>query len=291
MPHEDGTAVLDAALDRAVAGSPRALYDLLARRSGLPGRKVNDAALLQFAETCRARGAAVDRLIVAMATLDADSAPGATALEFIPVCGVTAVGARAAADAAAFLRMLGTLHECADDPRFRVRDAVVAALVRVGEKHGDRVVSELAIWMDGFFHAAAVITALGRSDWVGRVRSPDAVIARLDEGFSLARDAARAASRYPGHKALVEALSSGPAGVALRLGVPVFDQLARWSTVADPALRDVVAKCAADARLAGRFSGEIERVKKALAASAPPRRDPRTDVGPTRRRGRKARSK
>jgi len=121
------------------------------------------------------------------------------------------------------------------------------------------------------------------------VRQPEPVLALLEAAFVLARDAESAVTRYPGHKALVEALAATPGALATRLGVPVFDMLERWSSVKDPVLREVVLKNVLGSRLAGRHASEVLRVKKALEASAPVRRDPNTYVGPTRGRGKKKR--
>jgi hypothetical protein len=81
--------------------------------------------------------------------------------------------------------------------------------------------------------------------------------------------------------------------VALRFGVPVFDQMSRWATVKDPVLRELVETVLADGKLAGRFRSELDKVRRALAATAPPVRNPDHDHGPSRdrsgarRRGRK----
>ena len=88
------------ALDEAIDGRTAVLFDLLARGSRLPGPRPNDALAEAFAQACRARGARADRVALAMARLSVDEAPGATALEFLPLCGVLAIGARAAADPA-----------------------------------------------------------------------------------------------------------------------------------------------------------------------------------------------
>ncbi len=72
--------------------------------------------------------------------------------------------------------------------------------------------------------------------------------------------------------------------MALRFGVPVFDLWNRWATVKDPVLRELVAKLASDGKLAGRFRPELERLRAALAATAPPVRNPDHDHGPSRDR-------
>ena len=275
---------LSRALDDAIAGRRAALFDLLSRGSHLPGPRPNAPLAEAFAQACRARGAKADPLALAMARLSADEAPGATVLEFLPLCGVVAIALRAATDTALRSAFVSELHAHADDLRFRVREAVVDGLARIGAVAGDTLVEETAPWMDGYFHAAAVVRALARETWLTQLHQPDAAILRLDEAFVLVRDAPRAAARYPGHKALLEALHEGPPRVALRFGVPVFDLWNRWAAVKDPVLRALVAKLASDGKLAGRFRPELERVRAALAATAPPVRNPDHDHGPSRDR-------
>lgn len=280
---------LEQSIACALKGEDKTLFTILVRSSGLPGVRPNAAMMVQFAKACAGHGAAADALAVRMATLDANEAPGATELEFLPMCGVAAIGQRAADDAKARPRLVRVLHDAAEDLRFRVRDAVPDALARIGERAGDELVAELGAWMDGYFQAAAVLRALAHPAWLATVRQPEPVLALLEAAFVLARDAESAVTRYPGHKALVEALAATPGALATRLGVPVFDMLERWSSVKDPVLREVVLKNVLGSRLAGRHASEVLRVKKALEASAPVRRDPNTYVGPTRGRGKKKR--
>jgi len=279
---------LSPALDAAIGGDPRALYELLARLGGLPGPRANAGLIGAFANECAGRGKKADALVAKMATLDVDAAPGASKYEIIPMCGVAAIGTRASTDPAA-MRALATLHDCAEDLRYRVREQVIEALSRIGEVRGEPLVHDLASWMDGFFHAAAVLEALRNTQWLAKIASADIVLERLDEAFVLLRDAKRADARYPGFKALVEALVTSPAEAAARFGVPVFDLLAKWSASKDPDLRAIVERILRTPKLSGRFASEIARVRLALTATEAPRRDPRTYVGPTRRRGQKNR--
>lgn len=277
---------LPRALDEAIGGDARSLFELLARLGGLPGPRPNEGIIAAFAVECGARGAKADALVARMARLDVDAAPGATKYEIIPICAVAALGARGALEPTA-MRVLSTLHDCAEDLRYRVRDEVAKALARIGEQRGEPLVHDVSDWMDGFFHAAAVLEALASPKWLARIGAPDAVIARLDEAFVLARDAPRAAARYPGFKALLDGLAKAPVEAAARFGVPVFNLLERWSASKDPAMRAIVEKVTGSQKLAGRFAKEIARVRAALATTEAPRRDPRTYVGPTRGRGRK----
>ncbi len=284
---------LSLALDEAIAGRRGPLFDLLARGSRLPGPRANGPLAEAFALACRSRGVRADAVALAMAHLTADEAPGANPLEFLPTCGVLALAARATADETVREGFVAELHAAADDLRFRVREAVVDGLARIGSAAGDALVESTASWMDGYFHAAAVVRALARESWLTQLREPGGAIRRLDEAFDLALGAPRAAARYPGHKALLEALKDAPPRVAMRFGVPVFDQIDRWATVKDPVLRDLVAAMVADGKLTGRFRSELDRVRRTLLATEPPVRNPDHDHGPSRdrsgnrRRGRK----
>lgn len=280
---------LTRALDEAIGGRRDRLFDLLARASHLPGTRINASLVEAFTAACRSRGERADAIALALARLSADEAPGATALEFLPVCGIQALGLRAAVDDRVRAAFLSELHARADDLRFRVREAVIDALARIGGAAGDALAAGVAPWMDGYFHAAAVVRALAREVWLSNLHDATVVTARMDEAFVLARDAPRAAARWPGHKALIDALGSSLAPVAIRFGAPMFDVVDCWSSVQDPAMRDLIAKVLSSPKLTGRFGTEMGRVRSSLKASLPSPRNPDHDVGPTRDRSRNRR--
>jgi hypothetical protein len=284
LPYSAPSEALVRALDDAVTGRRKALFDLLARGSHLPGTRINTELADVFAYACRARGVQADATVLALARLSAVDAPGATALEFLPVCGIYALAARAATDEGVRSSFVAELHAHADDVRFRCREAVVQALARVGSAAGDALVREVAPWMDGYFHASAVVSALALDTWLGTLHDASVVVARFDEAFALGHGAPRAAARWPGHKELVLALERAAPGIAARFGVPVFDMLVRWSAVRDPILREAIARMLRSKRLSGRFGPEIDRVRRALDAARPAPRNPDHDVGPTRDR-------
>ena len=186
-------------------------------------------------------------------------------------------------------RTLGVLHGLADDLRFRVRDAVVDSLARIGASTGEALIDEVAPWMDGYYHAAAVVLALARPAWLTSLHDAGPVTQRLDQAFALIQEAPRAAARWPGHKALLDALGIAPGPIAIRFGVPIFDLLVRWAGASDPALREVVERTLEMQSLAGRFAPELLRVRDALIASRPAPRNPDHDHGPSRDRSKNRR--
>jgi len=201
---------------------------------------MNAALVDAFAHACRARGAPADAVAVALARLSAAEAPGASAREFLPVCGLYALGARASVDEGVRSRFVAELHAHADDTRFRVREAVVQSLARVGSAAGESLLPDLSPWLDGYFHAAAVVHALASGVWLARLHDAAAVVACFDQAYALAGSAPRAAARWPGHKELVVALERAIPALAVRFGVPIFDMLVRWGATQDPALRELV---------------------------------------------------
>ena len=282
--------VMTAAFADAVAGRPDRLWVQLGIQSGLPGTRANLVLAQAFAAECVARGKPADKLALTMATLSPEAAPGASEREFLPVCGVLAIGARAASDPkdlALRKKAIALLHEASEDVRFRVREVVPVALAKIGAGMGDALVHELASWMDGFFQATAALLAMAQPNFLPTIDDANAALTRLDEAYALARNAARSAARYPGRKALVDALAIAPAALATRFGVPVFDHLVTWSNTEMPELRGAIETAIHSGKLASRYASEIKRVRAALDASVPPPRDPTLAVKGMRGRGKK----
>lgn len=279
-------AELERALDAAVKSpsATRPLYAELVKHSRLPGTRPNLELAEAFAASCASLGKKSDALIATMVRMDADSAPGATELEFLPLCGVYAAGFRAAQDARADT-MLPLLHDAAEDLRFRVRDAVVFALAKIGAVRGDVLVHEVGDWMDGFFHAAAVLRALVSPAWLTKVDDAEAACALLDAAFQTLSDAARSAARYPGFKALVDAFRAAPEPLVLRFGEPVLAVLEARASCKDPHLRELVVSSITAAKVGARFPDAVGRVRAAFKATDKPVRDPRSLPRPTRKRG------
>ncbi len=287
----DQTPLTKAVADAISTGNPRALYGFLCRTSHLPGPTANLELARIFATMCIMHGSKGEKLAAKMAELDADEAPGGTELEFLPVCGVLAAAACATANDKSRADMLDLLHDRADDLRYRVRDAVVEGLAKIGGVAGDTLALDVAPWMDGYFHAAAIVRALAHEAWLPHLHDATLLSMRLDEAFALAKDAPRAAARYPGRKALIDALSISPGLIANRFGVRIFDLLEKWAVVVDPDLRGAIEKMISSKTLVARYRVDVDRVRAALKGSAPVARDPRSYVGPTRSRGGKARKR
>jgi len=280
---------LDEATSRALAGDARDLYALLARASGLPGERANLPLARTFAQACAAdaRGAA---LAEQLARISADEAPGGTSLEFLPVCGVLAAGAVAAREKTprlARIALLRVIHDASDDLRFRVREAAPEALAHVGARAGEALLDDVDDFLDGYFHAAALLDALTEQAWLARVEDGARVASIVTRAFALLDASPRAAARYPGYKALVESLERSIAPLALKFGEPVIEAAAAFAKSADPHFRELAERALANKKLRARFPDEIRRASGEVASAKKPPRDPRSLPRPTRRRGAK----
>ncbi len=279
---------LDKTLDTAIAGDVQPLYAFLCRVSGLPGERVNTTIMTAFALACESRGKNADALVRQMASLHPDEAPGGTALEFLPVCATAAIGVRAACEPRMRAKLLPMLHELSEDMRFRVRDAVPDALATIGAKIGPELLDEViqAQWMEGYFHGAAVLRALAHSEWHVKLTDPVPIVECFTAAFLLLDNSARAARRYPGYKALCDAVVATPRALGARYGKPLLESLVDLSSTKDPDLAELIAKSVDDHTLKARYADEVAAIKSALAGAKKPPRDPSRIVKGTRKRGR-----
>ena len=177
--------------------------------------------------------------------------------------------------------MLAVIHDACDDLRFRVREVAPVALAAVAAKEGDGLLEELAAYMDGYFHAAAVLTVLATTSVF---TDGEAVASLVGAALVLIDGSPRAAARWPGYKALLVALEKSLAPIALRAGTPVLDVIAGFRST-DPHLRELLTRALTDKKLRARLGDEQEKALAALAGQKKAPRDPRSLPRPTRKRG------
>jgi len=268
-------------------GSTEKLYTELMTAGGLPGTRALAALASALADECARRGKPIDTLLTKMASGHADEMPGGSPMEFIPMCGVLGWGARGASDTKVRQHALHLLHESADDLRFRVREAVVLSLVRLGAVMGDVLVLEVESWMDGFFHAALVLTALADPGWRNETHDAAPVVQRLHDAAELIRHATRSSMRYPGYKALLDALRAVPAPLASRHGAAVLEEVRRWTTVGNVDLREAATAAVRDEKTKSRFGDTVNEIHRSRDAAVPVPRDGKKVDLPTRKRGKR----
>jgi hypothetical protein len=197
--------------------------------------------------------------------------------------GAACIGARLAVEPG--VDLMDRLRQLAEDPRHRVRDAVALALVEASRSRSVDLAELLSAWTDGYLGAVVALEALTTRAWLDRTRSAASVLARLEEAFALAEAASRADQRSQGYRLLLKWLAEAPARLMDRFPQPTLDWLEPKAATRDVALRAAMSELLDKARSRGHGVSALSKMEQALAASAPPRRDPKTYVGPTRKRG------
>ena len=167
----------------------------LLRESGLPGPRGN----LELAQAVAEQGdrARFERYL----EYSPEVAPANTQQEFLAFCGVVGLGRLLAEGDGA---QLAVLRAWADDPRWRLREAVAMALQRYGDQDFDGLLEAMQDWVGGTpLERRAVVAALceprllSDPDRVERIldlldrvtASLEAIQDRRDEGFKALRKA------------------------------------------------------------------------------------------------------
>jgi hypothetical protein len=135
--------------------------EYLLRESGLPGPRGN----LELAHVVAEQGD--EALFTRYLAYDADRAPVNSPEEFLAFCGVLGQGKLLVAGK---WEALDTLRRCANDPRWRTREAVAMALQRFGRADMDALLDEMEAWRRG--------TLLERRAAAAAVCEPDLLAGR-----------------------------------------------------------------------------------------------------------------
>lgn len=133
--------------------------EYLLRESGLPGPRGN----LELAHVVAEQGD--EALFARYLAYDAERAPTNSPEEFLAFCGVLGQGKLLAAGR---LEALDTLRRCANDPRWRTREAVAMALQRFGRAGMDALLDEMEVWSRGtLLERRAAAAAVCEPDLLG----------------------------------------------------------------------------------------------------------------------------
>jgi len=280
---------LDQLVRDACQGSATALERHFVKRGGLPGSRPNYALARDAASALLAQGAAGQRYLMHLARLDENAAPDDTAHEFLVLVGVIGLGLQAARSPQPLssCESLHSLQQYVEDRRRHVRHAVHVALADVLTHRGDEAVEAFASWTDGYLQAEAVLRAMTSPDAERGIRASDAMIARFDEAFDLLEKAPRSHERSHGYRALLRAIAEASPKVGKRFAPQFSEWLEAKAATRVPALRNAIRQATSKLRRAGGRAGDLDAVRRALERSEPAPRDPRTMVGPTRKRGKR----
>jgi hypothetical protein len=126
------------------------LFDYIASNSNLPGPRGNLELAAAFADLvgqyAPEKGIRLWELCTKMTDISAEEAPVNDQRELIPFCGAVGIGALGAAYSTLFVEALAALRASANDPRWRMREAVPMALQRLIAAHPQETLNALGQW-------------------------------------------------------------------------------------------------------------------------------------------------
>jgi hypothetical protein len=196
----------------------------LLAESGLPGRRAN----IELAKAVALEG---DRhLFERYIAFNPQIAPANSSEEFLAFCGVLGLGSLLAAGDRS---LLSRLREHANDPRWRLREAVAMALQQWGRQNMDLLLQEMAHWTQGtLLERRAAAAAVCEPDLLVKARHAEGALLLLDAIMeSLASVQERNSEAF---KALRKGLSycwSVAVVAQPQLGKPLFE---KWLHHSDP---------------------------------------------------------
>ncbi|MFX0062755.1 MAG: hypothetical protein ACFFC7_11295 [Candidatus Hermodarchaeota archaeon] len=127
------------------------IFSYLTSNSNLPGRRANIELAQAFAEVCETYSAeefeSIETLILGLIELTPDEAPVDSPKEFLSFCGILGLGVLGSIHPSFFNESLFHLHRLAEDPRWRIREAVAMATQRLIKERGEKVLQELDTWI------------------------------------------------------------------------------------------------------------------------------------------------
>jgi hypothetical protein len=222
---------LAAAVDKAVGGDTDTLFSLLTENGGTDRGEVNMDLAQAFAREVAKHGEDGDDLIEEMAALDSVDAPEGSPEEFLTIAGLAGYGERVAQDIGRIEAAKEALERVAQDPRERVHSAADAAVTRMGEGQGPRLlVDHFSTYLKTSSIDSFVLAALARHPWLDTFDSPDAIIEKLDQAFRYLAKAPPLFDKQRTGKRTMRVLQSTPRAIAQRFPEAIVAFLDKWAT-------------------------------------------------------------
>ena len=222
--------------------------------SNLPGPRGN-------LELLDAAGDVLGReLALTFAALTPDEAPPGSALEFLPCCGLVALGRLIAEGDASLVHLL---QAAAGDPRWRVRESVAIAL----QRWGDSDISAMTMAIDGWpagtlFEARAAVAAICEPRLLKTEAAIEAAVRILD-GATRSLVAVIRPRGEPG-RVLGAALGYGWSVAVAASPASALPAFERWATVDDPDVRRLVRENLTKARFTRAPPGAVARLRASV---------------------------
>jgi hypothetical protein len=221
-----------------------ALEGFLTGQSGLPGKRANLELAAAFADYFATH---VDlelwNVVQAWIRISLEDAPTDSPREFLPFCAVQALGAvYSRCDPVTMGRIFSLFAAAAEDPRWRMREAVAMALQRASRLHWDdvRILFEKWVQVGTPLFYRAVAATLAEPDLL---KDPDRARAALRLSEKILRRISNLpveARRTEDYRTLVKGMSYALSVFAAALPDEGFALLEKWAVREDPDIQMII---------------------------------------------------
>ena len=249
----------------------QALLSLLQENSGLPGPRANLELAYSFARAAASLNLQEWQwdLVLGMAGTSPTKAPANTPKEFLPVCGLLALGALYAEGLPRPRKRsaLAAIRRAASDPRWRTRESAAMALQLIGEKDLDALQEIVEQWLPeaSLLERRAIIAGLAHPPILGD--APFALFS-LDVSRTIVRDLSRQGAesrRGEDFRVLRQGLGYALSVFAEKSPEEGFALLREMASKGDPDLTWIVRENLKKKRLTGKYAAQVEAVGSLLA--------------------------
>ncbi|MFX0052754.1 MAG: hypothetical protein ACFE8U_15860, partial [Candidatus Hermodarchaeota archaeon] len=142
------------------------LINYLVTNSNLPGRRANLELAAAFTEVIQEsfinKLSPIWNFCMKSINISEDKAPTNNPMEIIPFCGTWGLGVIGSISEGHFQESVSVLQELANDPRWRMREAVAFGIQKMLEQHPQVMVQELRRWIgrDNWLEMRAIVAGV-----------------------------------------------------------------------------------------------------------------------------------
>jgi hypothetical protein len=253
-------------------GDSDALTDYLVAQSNLPGRRANIELARAFGDTVALRAPQDSKRLWKLCTQLTDVSPQEAQVndprEFLPFCGAMGLGAVGAAAPDSFASALHKLHTLANDPRWRLREAVAFGLQRLLAANPQQTMAALQSWIyqASWLELRAAAAAVAEPTLLQEqalARSALDLHKRILERVQGAADRDRKAESF---RKLRQGLGYTPSVVVQALPDKGFAWLAELAESHDRDVLWIVRQNLKKTRLVRRFPDQVERLVRRVTS-------------------------
>jgi hypothetical protein len=252
----------------------QALVSLLEKNSGLPGPRANLELGYSFARAVVSLNLQEWQweMILGLASMSPSKAPANTSREYLPFCGLLALGALCAEGLARPRRRaaLATIRAAASDPRWRTREASAMALQLIGEGDISALRQIVEDWLPkaNLLEKRAIVAGLAHPPILGD--KPFAlfcleVTASILQGLSRAEARERRTEEF---RVLRQGLGYAVSVFVEKAPEEGFSLLRKTARMEDPDIRWIVKENLKKKRIASRYPSEVQAVAELAGPSA-----------------------